>query len=1222
MSSSRSARSRNLTRPSQIQLKKFTFKQIQEKVAERWEIPEYYDILMEAAVKEEADGIQFNLKHPSFQKLIKLVKEHDINKKKNNKSSSSFATKKVKKKDKKRKGDNENSNNNKELRVKNKSRKSNKKVKSQQEWLDILTEQLSSHSPNAKIVREACKHVGIPINLRATIWKILLNVPKKKAKLFQRQNKDYYNSPHRGFKTKPVNKDKDKDNNNNKSSLNSPNNNASFEPLRDDPPPLYNQRVIQADIERTRPTMKCFQDSAIRHEMEIILTEYCHRKKVSYKQGMNYVLAPFFMIEMKDRLDIYLCFESFIETYLNSTFNDEEFGSLQCIFRMFRLLIQYHDPSLSTFLDHHEIMPELFASGWFMTIHANKCDQNTLLHLWDEILLENDTCFHYFIDVEILRQNRSDIMKKSQEELPQFLVNLIIEDRDYARRLLKEARKSSINTPVSFHEMLENCSNNQIQVDSVDYIRLEKLPCLSIEPKELIGHCYAEQLLNISHNNKFDDMFNNISPNDNNRDIVNGGNTLSNLAQSHITNGNDYDEITPNGSNKKFKFAMKRKNKDKNNGDSNNNNNTTSQPPPPIPSNNNDNDEDSTNKRYSRKVRKLLKQSTKYAEQKHLKFFILDCRSLEEYEAGHLPCAFWINPKLEVSSEELREKLNSLLSMKGCHFVLFFDGRHNSSDQLLLNNNDPLSLQQQQQDLFNMNQHYNDFNQQSEEYQDEQQIFRQSLLYFFLEKRVKYISICESGYAGCHELIVGNLELIDHNYEKCIECNGKWKNSLLSSVKGRFSNLMSVAGGSMEKLRNKYKMIESRHTKQQQQSHTNTSPSNDYNTTKDNGKLNKNDTRNKNKNNDKDNYYLNDNEPSFILTNNYDTKSIDTDYLDNIHLCKNEPLLMIYLSILRNRDTKDTEKFQDVTHKLLVLVFNQIFSYHFRTNVHWEQTECYSPLDITYGSIMSKRGIYGVCLNDSCESVLTNLLISFQPIIRSVIGTLKVEESFSEDKDGIIRSNRQAVALMPKDIDKRIVIIFHDIINQQNCNNELQSAIDALLKLGAKCENIIIISLIASRQSLITLIQRFKKLHIWSACIDAVNSHSTTKLIPGIGVFQHRYQDNKSKMKSPRKKKIKKNKDKSKDKNKDKEKEEQTTKGGGEEDVVVENKENESETATTPEINGKDESDNVDNNDNDENDKNDIITNDTDNTDNNNNDNDNNTTTSDIITTSDNNDNQ
>ena len=94
-------------------------------------------------------------------------------------------------------------------------------------------------------------------------------------------------------------------------------------------------------------------------------------------------------------------------------------------------------------------------------------------------------------------------------------------------------------------------------------------------------------------------------------------------------------------------------------------------------------EEDSSNRKYSHKVRKLLKQSTKYAEQKHLKFFILDCRSLEEYEAGHLPCAFWIDPTLEVSSETLRGKLNSLLEMKGCHFVLFFDGRHNSSDQRL-----------------------------------------------------------------------------------------------------------------------------------------------------------------------------------------------------------------------------------------------------------------------------------------------------------------------------------------------------------------------------------------------------------------------------------------------------------------------------------------------------------------------------------------------------------
>ena len=55
------------TKNSNIQIKKFTFKQIQEKVAERWQIPEYYDILMEAAVREDDDGVEFNLKHKSFQ---------------------------------------------------------------------------------------------------------------------------------------------------------------------------------------------------------------------------------------------------------------------------------------------------------------------------------------------------------------------------------------------------------------------------------------------------------------------------------------------------------------------------------------------------------------------------------------------------------------------------------------------------------------------------------------------------------------------------------------------------------------------------------------------------------------------------------------------------------------------------------------------------------------------------------------------------------------------------------------------------------------------------------------------------------------------------------------------------------------------------------------------------------------------------------------------------
>merc|ERR1719242_1236347 len=55
---------------------------------------------MESAVKELPDGVEFNLKHPSFQKLIKMVKEHDAKLKGKNKDNSNGKkkSKKLKKK--------------------------------------------------------------------------------------------------------------------------------------------------------------------------------------------------------------------------------------------------------------------------------------------------------------------------------------------------------------------------------------------------------------------------------------------------------------------------------------------------------------------------------------------------------------------------------------------------------------------------------------------------------------------------------------------------------------------------------------------------------------------------------------------------------------------------------------------------------------------------------------------------------------------------------------------------------------------------------------------------------------------------------------------------------------------------------------------------------------------------------------------------------------------
>ncbi|ETO22042.1 hypothetical protein RFI_15162 [Reticulomyxa filosa] len=426
------------------------------------------------------------------------------------------------------------------------------KSNSRHEWGMILEDQINSPNPDPDIVRAACKVIGVPEGRRGDIWKILLHVPLLKKKMEEEvvalkkkqdhkegggtaeeeeeeeeenhQNEDiplkHPNSQHDPLGSMaegnpPIHDKKTEDDGflmidapdsdtdmhmdeHNQLTLHKKDGlttNILLEPLREQAPALENQRVIQVDIERTRPTLKCFQSQTVRQDMEVILTEYCHRYQVSYKQGMNYILASFFMAGITDRSDLFLCFQSFVKRFLNSTFGDNEFGSLQCLFRLFRLLVQYHEPALSVFLDQYEIVPELFASGWFMTIHANKSDQDTLLFLWDAILLEPNPCFHYFIDLELLFCHKEEILKKSHEELPQFLVNILIENSDRARKLIAEARKTFSNTPLSFHDLFMKCTKFQIRVDSSMYLRLESLPCLPIASKELIGCYYMDILL-------------------------------------------------------------------------------------------------------------------------------------------------------------------------------------------------------------------------------------------------------------------------------------------------------------------------------------------------------------------------------------------------------------------------------------------------------------------------------------------------------------------------------------------------------------------------------------------------------------------------------------------------------------------------------------------------------------------------------------------------------
>ncbi len=180
---------------------------------------------------------------------------------------------------------------------------------------------------------------------------------------------------------------------------------------------LPNQRVVEVDALRTRSELHFFKKEAVQSRVQRLLTYYCKAQGISYKQGLNEVLAPFVATLRKrqqpmgeeeeeeeeeeedeaEQESITLrCFEKFIQLFLRNMYTDEDFKAMQCAFHLFRLLLLYHCPLLCRRLDKSGFAPELYLTPWLLTVFARTLDLDTTLALWDQYLLEADPLLHFF----------------------------------------------------------------------------------------------------------------------------------------------------------------------------------------------------------------------------------------------------------------------------------------------------------------------------------------------------------------------------------------------------------------------------------------------------------------------------------------------------------------------------------------------------------------------------------------------------------------------------------------------------------------------------------------------------------------------------------------------------------------------------------------------------------------------------------------------------------
>ena len=82
---------------------------------------------------------------------------------------------------------------------------------------------------------------------------------------------------------------------------------------------------------------------------------------------------------------------AFQETFLTNIFLNEEFYALQSCLALFKLVLKYHAPKVTTRLDQCDVTPEMYAVPWFLTYFAKVITHPELiLTFWDEIARRRD----------------------------------------------------------------------------------------------------------------------------------------------------------------------------------------------------------------------------------------------------------------------------------------------------------------------------------------------------------------------------------------------------------------------------------------------------------------------------------------------------------------------------------------------------------------------------------------------------------------------------------------------------------------------------------------------------------------------------------------------------------------------------------------------------------------------------------------------------------------
>ncbi|XP_053562033.1 TBC1 domain family member 23 isoform X2 [Bombina bombina] len=308
-------------------------------------------------------------------------------------------------------------------------------------WEADLAEALEAGGCDLETVRNIIQSRPVPPELRSKVWKIALNVAGKGDSL------------------------------------------ASWDGTLD----LPEQPVIHRDCQNIIDQLSIPEDrkSSILVDIESAVTFYCKSRNVKYHEDVSwlYLLKPLLDLQMP-RSDLYNCFYALMNKYI-----PRDCKKKGKPFHLFRLLLQYHEPELCSFLDTKKITPDHYALHWFGSIFAYHCSVEVTQAMWDSYLLQADPFFMYFLMLTML-VNAKDVLLAQETDSKEELIKLLessptsLEAEDI-EDLFSLAQYYYSRTPASFRKENQTLFGSSL-IALKDDSDLSQALCMAISVSEIL----------------------------------------------------------------------------------------------------------------------------------------------------------------------------------------------------------------------------------------------------------------------------------------------------------------------------------------------------------------------------------------------------------------------------------------------------------------------------------------------------------------------------------------------------------------------------------------------------------------------------------------------------------------------------------------------------------------------------------------------------------------